>query len=335
MLVGGSGPVYGGPGKKGEGSMAGEIEGGTGAVQAVAPMVVRPPTLVRKIVTFPLVLMVIAILAFAAGTALSIWLISLLHNHDAHSPLLLLNAPIVILSILPFYWLFSKFVAREPMQIYGRERWPRELLAGVALGFGLFSITVALAAILGLYHVDGWGDEWTIWAELTTSALIPGFTEELLFRGILFRYIERAAGSWTALALTSILFGAAHLWNPGATWFSSFAIAVEAGILLGAIYMVTRRLWAAMGLHAAWNFTQGWIFGLPVSGSPGGNGLVHGRLTGPELLTGGVFGLEASILALIVATSAGAALLVVAHRKSQFVAPMWRGRPDARAIAAA
>jgi membrane protease YdiL (CAAX protease family) len=309
--------------------MAEDIEDTTGAVQAV------PPSRIRRIVAFPLVLMAIAIVAFAAGTALSIWLISLLNNHDTHSPILLLNAPIVILSILLFYWLFSKFVAREPMQVFGRERWPGELLAGVAIGVGLFSITVALAAILGLYHVDGWGDDWTIWAELTTAALIPGFTEELLFRGILFRYIERAAGSWTALALTSIFFGAAHLWNPGATFFSSFAIAVEAGILLGAIYMITRRLWAAMGFHAAWNFTQGWIFGLPVSGSPGGNGLVHGRLSGPEILTGGAFGLEASILALLVATSVGLALLVVAHRRGRFIAPMWRARAAPAEIAAA
>ena len=285
-----------------------------------------PPSRLRRIIDFPLVLMLIAIVAFAAGTALSIWLISLINNHDERSPRLLLNAPIVILSVLAGYWLFCRFVERAPMVLFDRAGWARELLAGSAVGAFLFSIAVGFVALPGFYHVAGWGHDWAIY-EILTSALIAGFTEELLFRGILFRYIERTAGSWTALALTSLLFGAAHFWNPGATWFSSFAIAVEAGILLGAIYMLTRRLWAAMGLHAAWNFTQGWLFGLPVSGSAGGDGLVHGRLTGPELMTGGRFGLEASIPALVVATSAGIAILIVAVRKGRAIAPMWRRPP--------
>ena len=91
--------------------------------------------------------------------------------------------------------------------------------------------------------------------------------EELLFRGILFRWLEEFGGSWLALLLTSALFGAAHLGNPNATAFSAFCIAVEAGVLLGAAYMLTRSLWLPMGLHAAWNFTQGEIFDVPVSGS--------------------------------------------------------------------
>ena len=90
--------------------------------------------------------------------------------------------------------------------------------------------------------------------------------EELLFRGILFRWIEEFGGSWAALMVTSVLFGLAHVINPNATWFSSFAIAVEAGVLLGGAYMLTRSLWMPMGLHAAWNFTQGDIFDVPVSG---------------------------------------------------------------------
>jgi membrane protease YdiL (CAAX protease family) len=307
--------------------MAEEIEEGAAAIEAPTP------SRARRIVGFPLVLMLIAIVFFAAASAAASVLISLLDNHHARSPMLLLNAPIVILCVLAAYWLFCSYVERAPMILFDRSGWARELLAGSAAGAFLFSVAVALVAMLGFYHMAGWGHDWAIW-EILTSALIAGFTEELLFRGILFRYIEQAAGSWTALGLTSILFGAAHFWNPGATWFSTFAIAVEAGILLGAIFMLTRRLWAAMGLHAAWNFTQGWVFGLPVSGSPGGDGLVHGRLSGPELLTGGAFGLEASVPALLVATSAGVAMLALAVRKGRVVPPMWRSRAAPAEIAA-
>ena len=110
--------------------------------------------------------------------------------------------------------------------------------------------------------------------------------EELLFRGILFRWIEEFAGSWAALVMTSALFGLAHIFNPNATWFSSFAIAVEAGVVLGGAYMLTRSLWLPIGLHAAWNFTQGEVFDVPVSGSAV-HGLVQARLSGPPLLSGG------------------------------------------------
>ena len=300
---------------------------------AVAISEAPPPSRARRIIAFPLALMLLAILVFAAGSALAIALIQQLPPRQ-DSPWLLANAAIVILCVAGLLWPFFRYVERTPTGLFAREGWAKELLAGLAAGTIIFAAVVGIAAALGLYRVTGRSGLETIWAPLAGGALIPGFTEELFFRGILFRYIEKAAGSWIALALTSIFFGAAHLFNPGASWFSSLAIAVEAGILLGAVYMLTRHLWAAMGLHAAWNFTQGWIFGLPVSGGHGGVGLLDGRLTGPELMTGGAFGLEASLPAVVVATAAGVAILAVAVRKGRVVAPMWaRARLKASAEA--
>jgi hypothetical protein len=155
--------------------------------------------------------------------------------------------------------------------------------------------------------------------------------EEMLFRGILFRWIEEFAGSWAALFVTSALFGIAHIYNPNATWFSSFAIAVEAGVLLGGAYMLTRSLWMPIGLHAAWNFTQGFVFDVPVSGVDS-QGIVEARLSGPEILSGGQFGLEASILALLVATAAGIALVLRAIKQGQLVRPWWVRRRAALSV---
>jgi len=285
---------------------------------------VPPPPLsrTRRIIAFPLTLMLIAVIIFAAGTAIAIMLIKQLPAHP-HSPWQLANAAIIILCLLAAFWPFFRYVDPDAAGLFGRRGWVAELLAGIAGGAVIFSVIVAIGAMLGYYQVTGRSGLETLWGPLAGAALVPGFTEELFFRGILFRYIEKAAGSWIALALTSALFGAAHLFNPDATWFSSFAIAIEAGILLGAVYMLTRRLWAAMGLHAAWNLTQGWVFGLPVSGGSGGIGLLNGRLVGPELMTGGAFGLEASLPAVIIATTAGVAILLVAIRRGRLVAPMW------------
>jgi len=286
----------------------------------------RQPSLARRIIAYPLTLMLLAILVYVLGTAIAIALIRVLPPHH-NSPLLLADAAIIILSLLGVFWPFFRYVERAPTGLFAHGGRAKELAAGLAAGALIFAIIVGVVAALGGYQVTGGSGIETIWEPLAGAALISGFTEELLFRGILFRYIEKAAGSWVALALTSALFGAAHLFNPGATWFSSLAIAVEAGILLGAVYMLTRHLWAAMGLHAAWNFTQGWIFGLPVSGGNGGTGLLNGRLIGSEWLTGGAFGLEASLPAVIVATAAGVAILVVAIRKGRLVQPMWSRRP--------
>ena len=289
-----------------------------------------PPSLGRRILYFPLTLMLIAITVFAVGTAIGIFLAQQVPRQPS-SPWPLANAGIVILCLLAVFWPFFRYVEPGPTGLFGREGWAKELLAGLAGGILIFGTVVGVSAAIGTYHVTGGSGLETIWAPLAIQALIPGFTEELFFRGILFRYIEKAGGSWIALAVTSALFGAAHIGNEGATWFSSLAIAIEAGILLGAVYMLTRRLWAAMGLHAGWNFTQGWIFGLPVSGGHGGTGLLNGTLTGPELMTGGAFGLEASLPGLAVATAAGLGILAVAIRRGRVVAPMWvsaRGPAD-------
>lgn len=280
-----------------------------------------PPSLARRIVAFPLVLMVIAIAFFAAASLLANQLIDLVPRQSG-SPLLLANAAIVIACLTGAYWLFCRFVEREPMVLLSLQGWWRELTAGAAGGALLFSLVVGIVAASGGFHIAGRGSLATIWGPLSIS-LISGFAEELLFRGILFRYIERTAGSWAALALTSALFGGAHLANPNASFVAAAAIALEAGLLLGAVYMLTRRLWAAIGLHAAWNFTQGWVWGLPVSGTQVGDGLVRGQLAGPDWLTGGAFGLEASLPGVAVATAAGVAILIVAVRSGRLVRPLW------------
>ena len=151
------------------------------------------------------------------------------------------------------------------------------LTLGLGTGLVLFAVIVAIAALLGVYHLTGRGDWSDFVPELIASAIFPAISEEMLFRGILFRWIEEFGGSWAALILTAAFFGAAHLANPHASAIAAVGIAFEAGVMLGAAYMLTRSLWLPMGIHAAWNFAQGEIFDIPVSGSRV-HGLVIARL---------------------------------------------------------
>jgi membrane protease YdiL (CAAX protease family) len=138
-------------------------------------------------------------------------------------------------------------------------------------------------------------------------------TEEILFRGELFRLIQKWAGTTVALTVSGLLFGALHLINPGATVWGGLAIAVEAGVLLGVAYTVTRSLWLPIGLHLGWNFAESGLFGATDSGSSFHSGLVLGVPHGTAAISGGGFGPEASIFAIVVAVAASVWL----HRASR------------------
>ena len=202
---------------------------------------------------------------------------------------------------------------------------PRGLAIGVAIGFLLFCVLVGIAALFDVYNIVGPGDTRELVKDLIGMTVLAAFMEELLFRGILFRFIEEFGGSWAALVVTSALFGLAHIFNANATWTSSIAIMVEAGMLLGGAYILARNLWVPMGLHAAWNFTQGFIFDVPVSGMDM-HGLVQAKLSGPVLLSGGAFGLEASMIAVVLSLPLGALLIGLAARRDRIMAPLWLGR---------
>jgi hypothetical protein len=116
--------------------------------------------------------------------------------------------------------------------------------------------------------------------------------------------------------LSALLFGATHLTNPHATPVGTIAVAIDGGIMLAGLFMLTRSVWPCVGLHWAWNLFEGPVFGLPDSGATGPS-LLTAAVTGPHLLTGGVFGPEAGLVAVIVTGAAGAAMLVAAERRGQ------------------
>ncbi len=201
--------------------------------------------------------------------------------------------------VLGTYILASRLIERRiPAELAANRALP-ECATGIALGFLLFATVMAILLAAGVYHPAGWGTTSGL-ANGLFFAVLAGIMEEILFRGLLFRLSSKIVGTWGALIFTAGLFGLAHFANRGATVRSSVAIALEAGVLLGAAYAATQRLWLPIGLHAGWNFTEGSLFGMTLSGNTMGVGLLRGSLSGPQILTGGEFGPEASIVAVIV-----------------------------------
>ena len=236
-------------------------------------------------------------------------------------------AHVVALAVAGFaiYIGYAHLVEQRPTSELALPGMGRELGTGMLIGVGLYTACVLILIGLGIYRVQGL-NPLGFMVPAIAMAVSSAVYEELLFRGVVFGSVEAWFGSWAALVVSSLVFGLTHLVNPEGTVEGALFIAVEAGILLAAAYMLTRRLWVSMGFHAAWNYTQSAIFSGIVSGNEASQGLIRSAVQGPELLTGGKFGLESSVLALVLCTTTGVVMLVMAVRRGRIVPPIWRRR---------
>ena len=291
----------------------------------------RRPGKLWAILQFPLTRIVL--LSFATMTALVI----------AQSPKLLGLAPgstsaalfallVAAASILAYCGLV-RLIEQRPAVEFGAARAAPDFVTGALVGTLLFGGMMLLLWSTGFAEVSAQAD-WTALAHAAAGSLVAAVMEETLLRGVMFRIIEESLGSWIALAISAVVFGGLHAFNPGATMASSAAVALEAGVLLAAVFMCTRTLWMPIGLHFGWNFTEGGIFGASVSGGSA-HGLLATRLHGPDLLSGGQFGPEASLVAVVVCLAAGIAFMRLAVRRRRVVAPAWRRRSGGTAPIAA
>lgn len=282
------------------------------------------PSRLRRLLDFSLVRVVIALFATALAGGLTAQFLSDHTQGTLHAGWPSVGGAIAALLA---YAAYVRLVERRPLSELGWRAAPAELGLGLAGGAALVALTVAGLALMGVYrfeaiHADAEGLKATL-----GQMIFVGVFEELLMRAILLRILERSLGSWPALALSSALFGLAHLPGSSASVLA-VAVAVVAGGMLGAAYLATRRLWLCIALHTGWNFTLGSLFSIAVSGHERQAGLIAGSLVGPDWLTGGPYGLEASALALVVLLAAGVWLLWLAVSRGHLVA--WRDRQAGR-----
>lgn len=282
-------------------------------------LLIPAPTFRQRVLAFPITRIVVAILFVAVPFAA---ISTLLNLFVTDKPLRRVGALLLAAVVVAAYATYVRVIEKRAVTELSGPHAAREFGGGLLFGAALFSVTVGVLAALGVYQVTG-NNGWAGMLRFLPACIFAGFFEEILIRGILFRILEQWLGSWTALGISAAIFGALHLLNPGATLMNAAAIAIEAGVLLAAAYMVTRRLWLCVGMHIAWNFTQGGIFSVAVSGSAGKGGLLQSTMVGPEWLTGGAFGAEASVAALAVCVAAGIVLIVLAIKKGHVVPPSW------------
>lgn len=224
-------------------------------------------------------------------------------------------------AILSYIVFFKNYEKREVVE-FASKGLARNLIIGASIGFLLQSLTILVIYLNGSYHVIAVNPVSFIiipFAIMFTVAII----EEILVRGIIFRLLEEKLGSYISLAISSLLFGLLHMANPHSSFISGLCI-TTAGLLFGTVFMYNRSLWLPIALHFAWNFTQSGIFGAITSGNEKTNSLLTAKIQGPEIITGGLFGPEGSIQAIVICFIAAVIVLIMNIKENKIIKPYWK-----------
>jgi hypothetical protein len=175
---------------------------------------------------------------------------------------------------------------------------PRAIVEGWCLGALAIGLACGLLLVLGwLRFVPGpAGSSLAAAAPLTLLLVVAALAEEIVARGYLLTVLEDGLGAWGAIATTSLLFGAAHLLNPGVS-AESFAIVTLAGVFLAAVRVAFRSVYASWAAHLAWNWVLAVLFHASVSGIEFAAPDYRMVSTGPVWITGGAWGPEGGVAA--------------------------------------
>ncbi|WDF59889.1 type II CAAX endopeptidase family protein [Flavobacterium sp. KACC 22758] len=278
----------------------------------------------QKIFNFPIVKIVLALLTFMTvviiGQQIAVKLLALTPLEKDYRNLL--KGLFVSFSCIFSYILFFKKYDKRAITEFSVNGLAKNLTIGILIGFVLQSFTILVMYLNGNYSVVNINPVSFIlipFAIMFTVAII----EEILVRGIIFRILEEKLGSYISLTISSVLFGIFHLANPHGTLISGICI-TTAGFMLGAAFIYSRNLWMPIALHFAWNFTQSGIFGAITSGNEKTSSLLEAKIQGPEFITGGEFGPEGSIQAIVFCALGTILLLALSQKQNKIILPYWK-----------
>lgn len=244
----------------------------------------------------------------------------------------------ILLVAVTAYWLYVRW--HEKRVVTELRLQPLRLVLGGVGGAALVGLPIAVLFAFGVYEL-------VLFRGFSPALLgaagvigIAAVLEELVYRCLLFRVLERAWGTGVALAVQAVVFALMHLGNVeqgGAVDVMAMLVSVTLlGLLWAGLFVLTRNLWVVAAHHAAWNFTI-LLVGVPLSGIEAWRALapIESRHAGPDWLTGGMFGPESSALVMVLIAGAVILLLRAARRRGAFLSPAaWSGRKGGPTIQA-
>ncbi|BAX80413.1 CPBP family intramembrane glutamic endopeptidase [Labilibaculum antarcticum] len=215
-------------------------------------------------------------------------------------------------------WIYTRFIDRKKIIDLGFsfKKRTKDILYGLFAGFIMMGVGSLILYFSGNLTFGSITFNLIALAQSVLLFILVSINEEIFVRGYLLRNFMDSMNRYVALIVSALIFMAIHLMNPNVSLVGLTNIFI-AGLLLGIGYIFTKNLWFPLALHFSWNFFQGPIFGFEVSGT-NSSSLISHSIQGNEILTGGQFGLEGSIIATILC-SLGILLFWMIYKKQDIV----------------
>lgn len=242
------------------------------------------------------------------------------NNKDLLSLLITLFS-FVFISLLVFFRV--KVIEKRSLSSIGfnKNNWLKKYSLGFLIGLAMMSIIVLILLPFGYITIEK-NPIQPVGVSAIASVLvilfgwiIQGATEEIVTRGWLLNVLSTKYNIGVGLLISSTLFGLMHLTNPNVNYIAVINI-ILVGLFYGLYVIKTNDLWAVCGMHSAWNFAQGNLFGFEVSGLDVSVGsLIDLNLVGSDFVTGGIFGPEAGITATFILLASIGILLFIDKKR--------------------
>ena len=230
----------------------------------------------------------------------------------------ILASSFVIISYIYFY----KKIEKRPIGEFSGKGLLKNTILGVLIGSAIQGLTILVIYFWGNFQIISVNPFSSIITPFAIAFSVAIF-EETLLRGIIFRIVEEKLGSYNSLLISAIIFGSVHLINPDSSIISSICIGIV-GFMFGASYIYSRSLWLPISIHFSWNFVQSGIFGAITSGNEKTSSLFNTNISGTELITGGAFGPEGTIQAILFWLLVSIIFMVLITKQNKLIKPYWK-----------
>lgn len=234
----------------------------------------------------------------------------------------IIASSVVILAYIYFYRKYEK----RKISVFSSKGFLKNTILGALIGSTLQALTILVIYLWGDFKIISINPFSSIITPFAVAFSVAIF-EETLLRGIIFRIVEENLGSYISLAISAIIFGAAHSLNPDSSVISTLCIGIV-GFSFGASYIYSRSLWLPIAIHFSWNFVQSGILGAITSGNEQTSSLFSTKISGAELITGGAFGPEGTIQATLFWLLVSIVLTILITKQNKLIKPYWKDRQE-------
>ena len=223
---------------------------------------------------------------------------------------------ISFIALLAAYYCLFRFYDKRKITELSLHHLPKEMLGGLFIGFFSISLSIFILYLLGYYQAMSITTAHYP-VQFFTVLVFAAIVEDLFHRGLIVRICENWLGTHPTLVIAMFVELQLHIYNPNTNFFSLILYLLW-GFTGAMMFIYTKRIWLPFFFHLGWNFSQP-FYGSNLSGLNDMGSIIQSTFNGPELLTGGVFGIENSVITLSLLLSIGIAFYYLAKREGKIV----------------